>query len=145
MIYFACKIDVADTNPEEEKIENRDEFSALPDFRSRILPVLGTIPSMFGMAIATFIILRLAEYPDFEPLPVKLREGLYVRLHRELLIRESKSFNEKYVWVEILKKKEKSDRFDLEYAHSIQETLLISLKRCGMGKVSFQALMISLR
>ncbi|KAG2190483.1 hypothetical protein INT46_011700, partial [Mucor plumbeus] len=80
---------------EEEKIEDRDEFSALPDFRARILPVLGTIPSMFGMAIATFIILKLAEYPDFDPLPVKLRDGLYGRVHRELLNREVKIFNEK--------------------------------------------------
>ncbi|KAG2199319.1 hypothetical protein INT47_012953 [Mucor saturninus] len=80
---------------EEEKIEDRDEFSALPDFRARILPVLGTIPSMFGMAIATYIILRLAEYPDFNPLPIKLRDGLYIRMHRELMIRETKSFNEK--------------------------------------------------
>lgn len=80
---------------EEEKIEDRDEFSALPDFRARILPVLGTIPSMFGMAIATYIILRLAEYPDFNPLPIKLRDGLYTRMHRELMIRETKSFDEK--------------------------------------------------
>ncbi|KAI8645938.1 hypothetical protein BD408DRAFT_410872 [Parasitella parasitica] len=80
---------------EEEKIEDRDEFSALPDFRARILPVLGTIPSMFGMAIATFILLKLADYPDFDPLPVKLRTGLYGRVHKELLNREAKTFNEK--------------------------------------------------
>lgn len=80
---------------EEEKVEDREEFSALPDFRARILPVLGTIPSMFGMAIASFILLRLAEYPDFDPLPVKLRDGLYVRMHRELLAREGKNFNQK--------------------------------------------------
>ncbi|OAD04250.1 hypothetical protein MUCCIDRAFT_161002 [Mucor lusitanicus CBS 277.49] len=80
---------------EEEKIEDRDEFSALPDFRARILPVLGTIPSMFGMAIATYIILKLADYPDFDPLPVKLRDGLYGRVHKELLNREVKTFKEK--------------------------------------------------
>lgn len=80
---------------EEEKIEDREEFSALPDFRARILPVLGTIPSMFGMAIATYIILQLSEYPDFDPLPIKLRQGLYVRVHRELMTREGKTFNQK--------------------------------------------------
>ena len=79
----------------EEKIEDREEFSTLPDFRARILPVLGTIPSMFGMAIATYIILRISEYPEFDPLPIKLRQGLYVRVHRELMIREGKTFNEK--------------------------------------------------
>ncbi|GAA5817604.1 hypothetical protein MFLAVUS_011152 [Mucor flavus] len=80
---------------EEEKIEDREEFSTLPDFRARILPVLGTIPSMFGMAIAAYIILRLSEYPDFDPLPIKLRDGLYARVHKELMTREGKTFNEK--------------------------------------------------
>ncbi|KAI7899434.1 uncharacterized protein BX663DRAFT_521735 [Cokeromyces recurvatus] len=80
---------------EEEKVEDREEFAALPDFRARILPVLGTLPSMFGMSIASYIILRLSEYPDFDPLPVKLREGLYVRVHRELLSRESKKYKQK--------------------------------------------------
>ncbi|OBZ91476.1 tRNA threonylcarbamoyladenosine dehydratase [Choanephora cucurbitarum] len=80
---------------EEEKVEDREQYSALPDFRARILPVLGTIPSMFGMAIATYILLRLAEYPEFDPLAVKLREGLYVRVHKELLTRENKTFGEK--------------------------------------------------
>ncbi|RCI07060.1 hypothetical protein CU098_013671 [Rhizopus stolonifer] len=80
---------------EEEKIQDRDEYATLPDFRARILPVLGTIPSMFGMAIANYIILRIAEYPDFDPLAVKLREGLYVRVHRELLTRENKVFKQK--------------------------------------------------
>ncbi|KAI9363192.1 ubiquitin-protein ligase molybdopterin-converting factor [Pilaira anomala] len=80
---------------EEEKIEDRDEFSALPDFRARILPVLGTIPAMFGTSIATYIILRLSEYPDFDPLAIKLRDGLYARVHRELMTREGKTFKEK--------------------------------------------------
>ncbi|KAI8984624.1 hypothetical protein BDF20DRAFT_816239 [Mycotypha africana] len=62
---------------------------------ARILPVLGTIPSMFGMAIANYIILRVTNYPDFDPLPVKLRDGLYVRVHRDLLTREAKVYNEK--------------------------------------------------
>ncbi|KAI8981118.1 hypothetical protein BDB01DRAFT_184646 [Pilobolus umbonatus] len=80
---------------EEEKVEDREEFSALPDFRARILPVLGTIPSMFGMSIAQHIILKLTEYPNYDPLPIKLRDGLYTRLHRELMTREAKTFGEK--------------------------------------------------
>ncbi|KAI8884906.1 hypothetical protein K501DRAFT_332338 [Backusella circina FSU 941] len=80
---------------EEEKVDEADQFAALPDFRSRILPVLGTIPSMFGAAIATYIILRIAKYPDFDPLPIKLRDGLYSRVHRELMMREGQAYNEK--------------------------------------------------
>ncbi|KAI8149507.1 hypothetical protein BJV82DRAFT_662804 [Fennellomyces sp. T-0311] len=80
---------------EEERVQEADDFAALPDFRSRILPVLGTIPSMFGMAIASFVILKLAEYPDFEPLVIKLRDGLYTRIHRDLLAREANQYNNK--------------------------------------------------
>lgn len=57
--------------------------------------MLGTIPSMFGMTIATYVILRLAEYPGFEPLVIKLREGLYTRLHRDLMAREKNHYGNK--------------------------------------------------
>ncbi|KAI9497522.1 hypothetical protein BDB00DRAFT_804929 [Zychaea mexicana] len=80
---------------EEERVKEADDFAALPEFRSRILPVLGTLPSMFGMTIASFVILKLAEYPNFEPLAIKLREGLYARLHRDLLARESNLYKNK--------------------------------------------------
>ena len=77
-------------------MKEADDFAALPDFRARILPVLGTIPSMFGMAIASYVILKLAEYPEFEPLIIKLREGLYSRMHRDLIARESNNYDNKY-------------------------------------------------
>ncbi|KAI8088696.1 ubiquitin-protein ligase molybdopterin-converting factor [Halteromyces radiatus] len=80
---------------EEDRVEEADDFAALPDFRSRILPVLGTIPSMFGMAIANHVILELTQYPGYHPLPIKLREGLYGRLYRDLIVRESREFNTK--------------------------------------------------
>ena len=80
---------------EEERVKEADDFAALPDFRSRILPVLGTLPSMFGMTIASFVILKLADYPDFEPLAIKLRDGLYARIHRDLLARESNQYKNK--------------------------------------------------
>ncbi|RCK67879.1 tRNA threonylcarbamoyladenosine dehydratase 2 [Candida viswanathii] len=38
-----------------------DQLSALKDFRVRILPVLGTMPGMFGLAIATFILTSVAD------------------------------------------------------------------------------------
>lgn len=76
-------------------MQDADDYAALPEFRSRILPVLGTIPSMFGMAIAEYVILKLAERSDFEPLVIKLREGLYTRIHRDLLSRELKSYHNK--------------------------------------------------
>ncbi|KAI8340083.1 hypothetical protein BC941DRAFT_419336 [Chlamydoabsidia padenii] len=75
---------------EEDRVENADDYAALPDFRSRILPVLGTLPSMFGMAIANHVILDLTQYPGYDPLPIKLRDSLYSRLYRNLIERGSR-------------------------------------------------------
>ncbi|KAF8001513.1 hypothetical protein HF325_004014 [Metschnikowia pulcherrima] len=40
-----------------------DQLSALQNFRVRILPVLGTMPGMFGLALATHILTTVAGYP----------------------------------------------------------------------------------
>lgn len=52
------------------------ELGVLPDFRVRILPVLGTMPAMFGYAAANHVILNIARYPC-EYIPAKGREKLY--------------------------------------------------------------------
>ncbi|RUP52172.1 ubiquitin-protein ligase molybdopterin-converting factor [Jimgerdemannia flammicorona] len=72
---------------EDDKVPDADEYAPLQDFRVRILPVLGTIPSIFGMVLATHIILTLAGFP-YDPLPIKLRDALYQRVHRDLHGRE---------------------------------------------------------
>ncbi|KAF9115413.1 hypothetical protein BGX27_007913 [Mortierella sp. AM989] len=74
---------------DETQAQNAVEYAALPDFRSRILPVLGPLPAMFGMSMAMFITCKLAGWP-MEPLPIKLRDSLYLRVHRELKTRENK-------------------------------------------------------
>ncbi|KAF9209266.1 hypothetical protein BGZ49_005543 [Haplosporangium sp. Z 27] len=74
---------------DETQAQEADEYSALPDFRSRILPVLGPLPAMFGMSMAMFITCKIAGWP-MEPLPIKLRDALYLRIHRELKTRENK-------------------------------------------------------
>lgn len=55
---------------------NVDQLSALKDFRVRILPVLGTMPGMFGLAIATFILTTVSGYP-MEPIEGKNRYKTY--------------------------------------------------------------------
>ncbi|KAJ2862622.1 hypothetical protein GGI22_002143, partial [Coemansia erecta] len=40
--------------------ESPGDFSVLPDFRVRIVPVLGTIPAMFGIAMGTHVLTELA-------------------------------------------------------------------------------------
>jgi tRNA threonylcarbamoyladenosine dehydratase len=52
------------------------DLSVLPDFRVRILPVLGTMPAVFGYVIANFIILEVSHYPH-EAWLGKTRDKLY--------------------------------------------------------------------
>jgi tRNA A37 threonylcarbamoyladenosine dehydratase len=61
---------------EEFKKGNVGELGVLADFRVRILPVLGTMPAIFGLAVANHVILSIAEYPH-EYLPSKSRDKMY--------------------------------------------------------------------
>ncbi|KAG0165717.1 hypothetical protein DFQ28_008379 [Apophysomyces sp. BC1034] len=53
------------------------------------LPVMGPIPAMFGMAIATHILLDIADFPALDAPSLKPRDGTYARIHRELVAREN--------------------------------------------------------
>lgn len=65
------------------------ELAAFEDFRVRILPVLGPIPAMFGLAAATYILCDLARY-KLEPLAIKGRRKLYEKLFADLNVTESR-------------------------------------------------------
>jgi hypothetical protein len=63
--------------PEEEFAKGSvGELGVLPDFRVRILPVLGTMPAIFGLAVANHVILEVTDYPH-EYIPYKSRDKLY--------------------------------------------------------------------
>lgn len=63
--------------PEEEFQKGKvGELGVLPDFRVRILPVLGTMPAVFGYACANHVILSVTGYPH-EYIPSKSREKMY--------------------------------------------------------------------
>lgn len=62
---------------------NVDQLSALKDFRVRILPVLGTMPGIFGLAIATYILTKVSGYP-MEPIEGKNRIKLYDGIYQSL-------------------------------------------------------------
>jgi tRNA threonylcarbamoyladenosine dehydratase len=63
--------------PEEEFAKGSvGELGVLPDFRVRILPVLGTMPAMFGLCVANHVILEVTGYPH-EYLPSKSRDKMY--------------------------------------------------------------------
>lgn len=53
-----------------------NELSLLPDFRTRILPVLGTMPAIFGFTVANFVMMDITGYPH-ESGAGKGREKLY--------------------------------------------------------------------
>ena len=63
--------------PEEEFQKGKvGELSVLPDFRARILPVLGTMPAVFGYVVANFVIMEITNYPH-EISSGKGRDKLY--------------------------------------------------------------------
>jgi tRNA A37 threonylcarbamoyladenosine dehydratase len=55
---------------------NVGELGVLADFRVRILPVLGTMPAIFGLAVANHVILSITGYPH-DYLPSKSRDKMY--------------------------------------------------------------------
>ncbi|KAF2456514.1 moeb/ThiF domain-containing protein [Lineolata rhizophorae] len=70
--------------PEETAAQGDvEQLAVLPQFRVRILPVLGTMPALFGLAAANHVMLSLARYPhDYRP--TKVRPKLYDGIHGAL-------------------------------------------------------------
>ncbi|KAG7009387.1 hypothetical protein G7Y79_00002g005020 [Physcia stellaris] len=63
--------------PDEEFIKGQvNELSVLPDFRTRILPVLGTMPAVFGYAAANYVVMEISNYPH-EIAAGKARDKMY--------------------------------------------------------------------
>ncbi|KAL4877529.1 hypothetical protein BJY04DRAFT_198216 [Aspergillus karnatakaensis] len=63
-----------------------DELSVLPDFRSRILPVLGTLPAVFGYTLANHVICDVSGYPTEYSMGGKGKDKLYDSIHTNLLV-----------------------------------------------------------
>ena len=63
--------------PDEEFEKGQvNELSVLPDFRARILPVLGTMPAIFGYTAANYVIMKITGYPH-ERIEGKSRDKMY--------------------------------------------------------------------
>jgi hypothetical protein len=76
--------------PEEEFAKGSvGDLGVLPDFRVRILPVLGTMPAVFGYACANYVILKVTGYPC-EELPPKGRDKMYEGILAQLQSSEEK-------------------------------------------------------
>ncbi|KAL3151503.1 hypothetical protein ABBQ38_012502 [Trebouxia sp. C0009 RCD-2024] len=73
-------------------INNPSEYQIVPGFRVGIVPVLGTMPAMFGMAAASHILCQLAGQP-FNPEPiVEITEQQYETQMARLLEREETKY-----------------------------------------------------
>jgi tRNA threonylcarbamoyladenosine dehydratase len=66
------------------------DLGVLPDFRVRILPVLGTMPAMFGYAAANHVICSVAGYPVEYRAGDKSREKMYESMLTALQATEGK-------------------------------------------------------
>ncbi|KAK5044636.1 hypothetical protein LTR84_010650 [Exophiala bonariae] len=64
------------TDAEFEK-GNVDKLGVLPEFRVRILPVLGTMPAVFGYTVANHVICSIAGYPMDYRIGDKGRDKMY--------------------------------------------------------------------
>ncbi|KHO01377.1 Molybdenum cofactor biosynthesis, MoeB [Metarhizium album ARSEF 1941] len=62
--------------PEEEFEKGVGDLGVMPNFRVRILPVLGTMPAIFGLTAANHVILSITGYP-LNYVPAKGREKMY--------------------------------------------------------------------
>jgi hypothetical protein len=51
--------------------DNPEEFQMLPNFRVRIMPVVGTVPAVFGLVAATYVLNELSRKPLRPMLPAK--------------------------------------------------------------------------
>lgn len=76
---------------DEDEIAKGDveELAALKSFRVRILPVLGTMPGMFGLALATHILTTVSGYP-VEYVEGKNRYKIYDGILQSLAGQESR-------------------------------------------------------
>ncbi|KAJ5623726.1 hypothetical protein N7510_000035 [Penicillium lagena] len=64
--------------PEDEYAKGQvGELGVLPDFRVRILPVLGTMPAVFGYTVANHVICSVTGYPIEYSMSSKGRDKMY--------------------------------------------------------------------
>ena len=76
--------------------EKPEDFGALPSFRVRVIPVLGTMPALFGIAMAARVLCNLAGSP-FEPAGFpSMTEKTCNRLHQRYRSRVRKKFGPDY-------------------------------------------------
>ena len=63
--------------------ETLSDYQVIPNFRVRTIPVLGCVPAIFGMALASYVLTHLADAPfEGEPLIVLQQKQYEIQLDR---------------------------------------------------------------
>jgi tRNA A37 threonylcarbamoyladenosine dehydratase len=83
------KAELMPLSEEEFAKGNVGELGVLKDFRVRILPVLGTMPAVFGLCVANHIMLEIGGYPH-DYLVIKSRDKMYDSILTKLQGQEEK-------------------------------------------------------
>ena len=73
----------------EQREEGAHNFGAVENFRVRVMPVLGTVPALFGMTAASFVLCELGN-KRFEPLASRKMGLKAIRKVRERLKRSER-------------------------------------------------------
>ncbi|KAI9908284.1 hypothetical protein PsorP6_004407 [Peronosclerospora sorghi] len=79
---------------EAEQVQNPEEFGNVENFRIRVIPVLGTMPALFGQSMASYVLCDLAD-KKFSPEAVaRLSRDQRNKLYQKLQQREHVLFHE---------------------------------------------------
>ena len=74
----------------EVQEENPDAFKVFDNYRIRIVPVLGTMPAIIGMTIASYVLCDLADEP-FKPFETDyVKNNAINKVYNEILYDEKR-------------------------------------------------------
>lgn len=68
------------------------EFQIVPGFRVRTIPVLGPLPAIFGLTMASYVVTQLAQFEVSTEPVVELRAPQYETVHTRLIEREEATY-----------------------------------------------------
>jgi len=89
-------------NDDEFEKGSVDQLGIMPDFRARILPVLGTMPATFGLTIANHVMCTIAKYPvTYTPQHARFRPKLYDGMLAQLVGSETRIRGSKYTGLKV--------------------------------------------
>jgi tRNA A37 threonylcarbamoyladenosine dehydratase len=92
---YSCEKPVCNLMPlDEDMAESPQDFGVADYLRLRVMPVLGTSPSVFGQSMAAYVLCSLSEVAHFEPDSCeRMSKNLKMKLLKLLSKSEKKRFS----------------------------------------------------